>query len=161
MSVIIDGDAGGTAVTSTIYEQGSAFSATLSASQSITNATFTKCEFDSVTFDAEGDYDGTTNYRFQPTIDGYYQINFSTRIANVSTASTVVITALYKNGSEYQRVQGYSSSVNDDPAPCLSVVVHLNGSTDYVEGFVYHNALATESLTTNGSSISGHLVRKA
>ena len=47
----------------------------LSADQSISSGVWTKVAFDIERFDTNNFYDNATNYRFQPTIAGYYQIN--------------------------------------------------------------------------------------
>jgi hypothetical protein len=78
---------------------GPAFSAYLSSSQSISSSTFTKVQCNTEEFDTNSNYDNATNYRFTPTVAGYYQIsgciNFS------STTKAEFLTTIYKNGSEF------------------------------------------------------------
>ena len=61
------------AATGTVMVSGNmpAFSAYRSTSQSISNATWSKVQFQTEEFDTAGYYDNATNYRFTPLIAGY------------------------------------------------------------------------------------------
>ena len=111
--------------------------ATLSANQTITGGVWTKVQFNNKTFDTNNFFDITTNYRFQPTIAGYYQINAGV-LYSPGTA-TAVLSALYKNGSVYHNM-GYAyfnSNYIDDYKAGGNCVIYLNGSTDYAELYGY------------------------
>ena len=57
---------------------GPAFYAYRTATQTgIASATFTKIQLNVELFDTNSNYDNVTNYRFTPTVAGYYQVNFS------------------------------------------------------------------------------------
>jgi hypothetical protein len=88
--------------TSTLGFDGPAFSAYSSTNQSITSSTFTKVQFNTEEFDTNSNYDNATNYRFTPTVAGYYQVNGNIRY-DASTAPTRCILSVYKNGSEFKR----------------------------------------------------------
>ena len=117
---------------------GPAFSAYLSANQSVTSSVWTKLTVNTEVFDTNNNFDSTTNYRFTPTVAGYYQINLS--IAFGSGGATALSSQLYKNGVPYRRFDGYSATTNglDDWATTGVALVSMNGSTDYLEvyGFV-------------------------
>ena len=51
---------------------GPAFSVYLSSTQTISNATTTKIQFNAKEFDTNSNFDATTNYRFTPSVAGYY-----------------------------------------------------------------------------------------
>jgi hypothetical protein len=80
MSVIIDGDTGIDKITdgsvvqadlaSGVAGTGPAFSAYMGSNQSVTQATATKCTFNTEAFDTNSNYD-TGTYRFTPTVAGY------------------------------------------------------------------------------------------
>jgi hypothetical protein len=134
---------------------GPAFSAYQSTAQSITNSTFVKIAFQAKEFDTNACYDAVTNYRFTPTVSGYYQI--SGAIAYINTSQDALVT-LYKNGSEFKR-GNYSRGANS----CVSALVYLNGSTDYVEAYTYQSsggALNTP-LSPAGIYFQAALVRSA
>jgi hypothetical protein len=113
---------------------GPAFRAGLSSTQSISANTATKIQFNSETFDTNNNYDNTTNYRFTPTVAGYYQVNAMAQL--LSTASTVFFTMIYKNGSNYQRLGALYGSASEFGSSG-SALVYCNGSTDYIEVYAY------------------------
>lgn len=133
-----------------------AFRAYRSGNQTISANVTTKVAFNAETFDTNSNYDPTTNFRFTPTVAGYYQIN-----------STVAFTtgsgqlALYKNGINYQTgsevtyngLLGGHIPIND--------LVYLNGSTDYVEIYVYLTSGTTISSGETNTSFSASMVRSA
>lgn len=114
---------------STVYQQQApAFSVYQSSAQSAFT-TATKLSFQTEEFDTASCFDSTTNYRFTPTVAGYYQINGALAMNGTTTS---VLVQIYKNGSAYKNGSYVPvSSVN--PRSVVSSVVYLNGSTDYVE----------------------------
>jgi hypothetical protein len=102
--------------------------------QSVTTATPTKVTFDTGTFDTAGGWIGGS-YRFLPLISGYYQINTKVYFGNATLTSAYV--SLYKNASEYQRLNSWQGSVSSPIILNGSCLVFLNGSTDYIEIWGY------------------------
>ena len=138
-----------------------AFSAYFSGSQSIPSGTLTKIQFNTEYFDTNSNYDATTNYRFTPTVAGYYQINLSCRI---DYTGQEVFVDLYKNNDEYLR--GNNMNVTASFAsiqPTLSTLVYMNGTTDYLEGYIYQSTGSSRSLTSGlrFNNFSGFLARGA
>ena len=116
------------AATGTVQVSGNqpAFSAYNNTLQSVTSATWTKVTINTETFDTNNNFDSTTNYRFTPTVAGYYQI---VGAVFPNTTTTYVYAGIYKNGTAYSTVGNGSTS-----AGCLvSSIIYFNGSTDYVE----------------------------
>ena len=149
------------ASTGTVMVNGPAFSAYNNASQSISSGVFTKIQFQVKDFDTANCFDNTTNYRFTPTVAGYYQITASVSIN--STAASTFPASIYKNGTEYRRcmdIRGLSTISTSNPL--LSALVYCNGSTDYIEIYGYNNGT---SPTVNYGGIytwfNGVLVRGA
>jgi hypothetical protein len=148
---------------STFSGTGPAFSAYLNTpDQSITSATWTKAALTTEVFDTNNNYDNTTNYRFTPTVAGYYQINGTLCLAGSSITNALV--ALYKNGSQYLR--GYQVSLTSGNANGLigtvSTVMYMNGSTDYVELWGYITATSPNFVSSLAyNSFSGALIRAA
>jgi len=106
------------------------FSAYNNATQSISNNTLTKISFQVENFDTNGNFDSTTNYRFTPTVAGYYQINAG---LNMATGSGIASVAIYKNGNEWQSGSQMPLNGSYSVRPVISTVIYFNGSTDYVE----------------------------
>ena len=102
-----------------------------SIAQSIPANTPTKINFDTAEYDVTSAFD-LGNNRFQPIVAGYYQVNCG---CGVEAGAVQNFTSIYKNDVEYRR----STTSNEGGNTRLSTLVHLNGSTDYVEGFVRIN----------------------
>jgi hypothetical protein len=142
---------------------GPAFSAYLSADQTITSSTFTKVQLNAELFDTNSNFDTATNYRFTPTVAGYYQINFIMSAFD-STSPTRCLSVLYKNGSAYTYGSDYSATAGIGTS-VGSAVVYMNGSTDYLELYAFITATTAVISTVGSSSVytnmSGALVRAA
>jgi hypothetical protein len=118
---------------------GPAFSAVITGgSQNISSATYTKVQLGTELFDTNNNFDSTTNYRFTPTVAGYYQINACVGISWNSATTTGGIGLLYKNGSAFYNAQFRNDAGNAMYGSCsMSTLVYMNGSTDYLELFGY------------------------
>jgi hypothetical protein len=143
---------------------GPAFSAYRgSSNQSVSTGTWTKAQLNTEDFDTANCFDSTTNYRFTPTVAGYYQINGSIAPDSSSAFGTGVYVAIYKNGTLYRASNVNNTSAGTASIPCISAVIYFNGSTDYVELYAYFagGSGMLISTTYNSSSLSGCLVRSA
>tara|TARA_A100001201_G_scaffold139904_1_gene132392 strand:- start:21 stop:548 length:528 start_codon:yes stop_codon:yes gene_type:complete len=120
-----------------------AFQVYLSSNQSISNNTTTKVQFDTEDYDTDNCYDNSTNYRFTPTVAGKYFVYLQTRF-QVFSALTNIQTMIYKNGTNVSMFSG-----NDNFLPTLQTnkVIDMNGSTDYLEGFIYQNSGSSQNAT--------------
>ena len=121
--------------TTVITSQQPAFRAYQSSAQSIANTTFTIILFDREVFDTASCYD-TSNSRFTPNVAGYYYIKGMVRYTGTSDGK-VLVSRIYKNGSNDTSFEGSSSSSQSSTQ--TSTILHLNGSSDYVEFYSYHN----------------------
>jgi len=139
---------------------GPAFSVYLNGNQAISAGVFTKVQFNTEVFDTASCFDSTTNYRFTPTIAGYYQFNGHMQFL---ITSGIVISALYKNGSLY-KFGTYIELNSTNPHSHVSDVVYLNGSTDYIELYGYSSVAGNFNGATNPSAstyFSAAMVRSA
>jgi hypothetical protein len=136
------------AQTGTLNVAGPAFSAYLSTNQTITSSTYTKIQINTEEFDTNSNYDNATNYRFTPTVAGYYQVNGTMRY-DASTTPTRAIIGIYKNGSEFKRGNDLG---NNSTEAIISTLVYLNGSTDYIELWGYISAI-TAVIGTAGQAL--------
>ena len=125
----------GSGVTSNLLHP--AFEAFLSATQSISDNTDTKIQFDSEVIDTDNCYDNSTNYRFTPTVAGKYFVYAKIRLqtnANTSLAHSEV--AIRKNNTpliETRNIQSANYLRADTPTACG--IIDMNGTTDYLEVF--------------------------
>lgn len=142
------------ALAANVAGNGPAFSAVMTADQSVTANVTAKVAFAAEVFDTNNNYDPTTNYRFTPTIAGYYKIN----VALISNQNTLVQLQLYKNGSAIG--VAYPQSTNLGQAS-LSYLVSMNGSTDYLEVYAYQSSNGSFRDLDAYSYFQGFLARAA
>jgi hypothetical protein len=133
------------AATGTVMVSGNmpAFSAYLSSVQAIANNTATKVTCQTEEFDTNSNYDNATNYRFTPTVAGYYLVTGST---TTSGALAFNFSSIYKNGSEFKR--GTQSGGGGILQNIVSALVFFNGSTDYVELYTFQASGSSQNLST-------------
>lgn len=135
-----------------------AFRAHLSADQTgISSVTFTKVNLNTEEFDTNGCFDNATNYRFTPTVAGYYQFNWLLRGDGASL--TGISSVLRKNGSTVAEGT-YLPISSTAQRSGGSRLIYMNGSTDYVElfGYLIGSTLKFGSGSTE-TNLSGHFVR--
>jgi len=139
---------------------GPAFSAYINADQTVTSTVVTKVTFNNEQFDTNNNFDSTTNYRFTPTIAGYYQVNVT--IAGQSTVTlTGLIAYIYKNGASYRL--GLIQQTSSNARAGISDLIYMNGSTDYLEIYARCDGTGTLAFAggTTASSFSAAMVRGA
>ena len=139
-----------TTATAGVPVNGPAFSAVNTGGQSFSNGTATKIQFGTEEFDTAGAFDSTTNYRFQPLVAGYYQFTGGTGCSS----SVNMFLAFFKNGSEFKRGQAASSAGQ----VLASALIYCNGSTDYVELYLYNFQGST---ITNAGGVSQNYFQAA
>lgn len=120
---------------------GPAFSAYLSANQTVSNGVQTKVSLDTELFDTASCFNNTGSmvngipaYSFLPNVAGYYQVNVIGG-AGSSSSLTFNYIVIYKNGSAvnlvvYPPYSGTSQYGN------LTALIYLNGTTDYINLYV-------------------------
>jgi len=134
-----------------------AFEAYLASDQSsIPGATLTKVQFANTHFDTNSNYDNATNYRFTPTIAGYYQINAIGRASGTSVTTALI--DLFKNGSVLRQLASSRDSTSSSQTLSGSAVVQMNGTTDYLEIYGTFTGTSPSFLATH-TNFSGFLVR--
>ena len=119
-----------------------AFSVWQANSQTIPNGVYTKVIFDTEEFDTNNNF---ASNRFTPTVAGYYAIT-----AYLELSPTVeILPAIYKNGTQYKRflynTNATSSGFNMWGGTISSI--YMNGSTDYIELYVYQSSAGTSKNT--------------
>ena len=114
-----------------------AFSAYLSSNQTISTGTDTKVQFNTEVFDTNSCYDNTTNYRFTPTVAGYYEVTVSVR-DNTGAATGTIRAQIFKNGSAY--TTSIANNTTNGMTSLATNLIYMNGSTDYLEGYIFQNS---------------------
>ena len=135
---------------------GPAFSAYQTGTAQVVGAgVWTKIVINAEEFDTNNNFDSTTNYRFTPTVAGYYQVSATVQYAGDATTGA----AIYKNGSIFK--VGHFSSSGQGRASTVSALINFNGSTDYVEFYGFCNVTGTLTNGVSASWFQASLVRSA
>jgi hypothetical protein len=113
-----------------------AFSAYMGSNQTVTHGTFTKLQMNTEVFDTNNNYDPVTNFRFTPTVAGYYSIIALSTLASANAAHRI-ITAIYKNNATYKYGSSGASGSSSFAASEVSTILYMNGTTDYLEAYTY------------------------
>ena len=130
-----------------------AFGAYQSTLQSLSAGTYTKISFQTEEFDTDNCFDSTTNYRFTPTVAGYYQLNATMSLSGASSEGYILIR---KNGSNIKAGNDVGSSAY---GVTVSTIVSLNGTSDYVEVWGYSGTALNTSASQTGTYFNGCLLR--
>ena len=143
-TLTVPSNADGTILTSKF---GPSFAARNNAAQTITNNSSSVIQFDTEYFDTDSCYD-TSNYRFTPNIAGIYLINCSIQMASMTG---VISLDIRLNGARY-----CNSALNQDGSGLQtvdsSVLVSLNGSSDYIDVTIYNNSGANKDTVASPSN---------
>ena len=137
------------------FGTGPAFSAyQTGTAQVLTANVWTKITLNAEEFDTNSNFDSTTNYRFTPTVAGYYQVN-----GIICTPSNTTITVgIYKNGALFKTGTGTTTyGIN----VAMAALIYCNGSTDYLEMFGFSTVTATMSTGASGCVLQAFQARSA
>jgi hypothetical protein len=145
-----------TTATAGVPVNGPAFLAFQSSATSITNATAVKVLFDTESFDTNSNF---ASSRFTPTVAGYYQMNANVTINCVGTGANLIY--FYKNGSDFLRGGRIQTSGANPAGMTVAAIIYMNGSTDYVEVYVFTNGGTALTEAGTVSNFSGALIRSA
>lgn len=137
---------------------GPAFSAYPTATQTISVGVNTKIVLNAEEFDTASCFDSTTNYRFTPTVAGYYQI--SGAISSNGAAQNTFGVFIYKNGANF-KPGNQSGGAAALFSVTVSALIYLNGTTDYVEMWGYTGSAVAFAAGASGTYFQGALVRGA
>ena len=134
------------AIATGVVGKGPCFSAYNNASFTASNGVNTKVPFNTIEWDTNSNYD-TTNYRFTPNVAGYYQVNG--RVTAGTMSGGQVILYIFKNGGEIRRFGQRPTATGVSQCPEGSGLVYLNGSTDYIDAYVYQSTGSTQTFLGN------------
>jgi len=137
-----------------------AFSAYLPSNQTISSATWTKVTLSSEDFDTASCFN-TSTYQFTPTVAGYYSITGAVN-GGVGGNLQNFFVRISKNGTAVTEFgDAYTSASLDDGFISQTILVYLNGSTDYMELYAYQTGGATGIYGNSNSAtrLSGFLAR--
>jgi len=135
------------------------------ASQAISNNTFTKVILGTEDWDTNNNFASST---FTPTVAGYYQVNGSIYCTNSSGTMTLVRCNIYKNGAADIWggfvIINVAGNTNSDSIATASGIVSMNGTTDYLELYGYIGGSSVGPVfagSSNYTQFSACLIRTA
>ena len=141
-AIITSDGSGNVTVNSAAMKMTPYFFVRKSANQSVTSGVITKVTLDVEDLDTDSCFDNTTNYRFTPTTAGKYFFFACGRGTASSGTLNYVNVMIRKNGTAgvgntfvNSGLEHYTSPGNSDTAS-PSVILNMNGSTDYVEMYM-------------------------
>jgi len=132
-----------------------------SADQAIATNSATVIQFDDKTgtscFDIGG-YFNTSTYRYVPLVAGYYSFSMGVFLESVSYLFAVI----RKNGEIEFLNRAYTAGGIFSTGQ-VNGILHLNGSTDYVDCTIYHNQGGSQNIRGADADRSttyfcGHLI---
>ena len=114
-----------------------AFEAYAGSDLSLSNNVHTKQQYNTEVFDTDSAYNNSSNYRFTPQTAGKYFVYAHTKVEAGADSLQFVQSSIYKNGSSYKEQMEDARNNNGlQFSVFVSAVIDMNGSSDYVEGFV-------------------------
>ena len=136
-----------------------AFQARLSNEPAIATGTWTKVPFNTESYDVGGCYDNSSNYRFTPTTAGKYVFYVQVGINSIADGK-YMYASVYKNGST---LWGSANAINyagntGGFASRYTITAEANGSSDYFEGYAYHNHGSNRDFTAGWSFFGGYKI---
>ena len=118
------------------------FRAIRSDYQVLSNSTDTVINFDndsgSASFDTNNFFN-TSNYRFTPTIAGYYQLTAQLEFS-LNSGNNLFGVMIFKNGTEALRVRRWNDGSNSNVNINVTGIVAFNGSSDYAQAYGWQNS---------------------
>jgi hypothetical protein len=134
---------------------GPAFHARLGAAQGLAVNTNTKVAFNSVLFDTNTCYNVGT-YRFTPSVAGYYHIHATAQFYHTALGGAYTARCqIWKNGALFLAGTeiGVPNSGQINNPQCAGLIP-MNGTTDYLEVYVWTNNVRIQNLQPDGDNIS-------
>lgn len=122
-------------LTNTTFKNPYKSSAWMNGSQTTTAGSFTKIKFDTEFYDTGSNYDSVTNFRFTPSVTGYYDVTARVGITPVASMSRGII-SIFKGGVDTLRGNDLSMGANVNYGLVVATPMFLNATTDYLEIFV-------------------------
>jgi hypothetical protein len=132
-----------------------AFLASMTSNQTVANNTMTTVACNNEVVDSNGCYD-TSTYKFTPTVAGYYFLSGSGRFDGSGGDNEYRMT-IYKNTSQVSMVM--TEWLSQEVQSIVSGVHFANGSSDYFQFRVIHNAGANSTFNGGTWESTGEIAR--
>lgn len=111
--------------------------------QSINNESPTKIQLNAESYDVDGEFDSSSDYRFTATTTGYYQVNGVVKYS-ATVDGKVYVTIIRRNNTDIATSQLMSAGT-DLMGVVIADVIYLTAE-QYLELFTYHNSGAAKTI---------------
>lgn len=131
----------------------------MKADQSIPDQAYTRVLLDTADIDTNETFKAPSN-AFYPTVPGFYDVKIKGYLRPTLGNNTVYGIYLYKNGSPLAVATAYGPG-GANISNQLSEIVQMNGTTDYLQLYVWHNNGSASPLAGQRfyTCLTGHFVR--
>lgn len=154
---VLTSNGAGAAPTFQTVSQGASVNRNNVDQTSVASITFTKIQHTTEVYDTDGWFDVSTNYRFTPLVAGKYLVIASAGFLTIADGK-LIVSAIYKNGSNENQAQIRWGGAGD-PFLAAAAIIEMNGSTDYLEHFAYHDDTGTKSIDGNPKKTFFQVIR--
>ena len=129
------------------------------SNQTLSDATWAKCEFNTQTFSTGGTYDNSTNFRWTPGTAGKYYISASAMVQAGEAKWRNGEIKLYKNGSAHEILAKVNTlTAVGDTFSLNGSIIDTANTTDYYEVYVYIDNVSGTPYLRDESHFTGFLV---
>jgi hypothetical protein len=134
------------------------FSVRLGEDQDLVRQEYSLLNFNTIVYDTDNTFD-TSNKRHVPSVPGNYQYAFNVGMVDLEDGD-LLVGLIYKNGLVYLRHYVRPGSGGNLTGVNMLATIPMNGSTDYVDFYVYHDNASTQEVSSASSFTRcfGHLV---
>lgn len=131
------------------FQTAPCFRARCTTTQTFGASGYTKVQCNTEDFDTTSAYDNATNYRFTPQVPGKYLFVGTCSVTSMPDGKQIGV-VFYKNGAA-ERFNGLYNGATAALQVNGAAIIELNGSTDYVELYVWNGDTASKTNETAAS----------
>lgn len=125
------------------------FQAVRSTTQSISTGSDIKIQFNTENYDTNSNYDNATNYRFTPTVSGYYDCSLQVGVDTPESGASYYIILKINGSTKHQQRFVATGTVFQELG--VSRKLYFNGSTDYIEAYIYNGGTVSKNITADST----------
>lgn len=133
-----------------------AFRVYRSVDVSLAGGDWQKVPFNAASYDVNAAFNRTLN-RYIPQVEGYYQVEYSVGWSSNLNSVSAYDHAIYKNGAVHTQKDMRVNATSTRYAHSGSDLIYMNGTTDYLEVFMFMGSTETVQGLATETYFSGFL----
>ncbi len=120
----------------------------------------TKVQLNVEGYDPQGDFDAVTNFRYTPSKAGKYLFTGLVQFGDIADGAVAQSIIKLNGSTPISQVGDYSASASNDPWALSSTIFDMNGTTDFVELFCFHQHGSNRNITGSQEAcyLTGQLI---